>query len=142
IKKAYRKKALMYHPDRNPGNKEAEKKFKDISEAYEVLSDEKKRAIYDAHGKDAVSGMGGGDFHPGGFSSMEDALRTFMGAFGNNGGGGESIFDSLFGFGGGGGGGEYADVRGSRSHPRQGASKRMNITVSFDEAAKGVDKEL
>jgi molecular chaperone DnaJ len=142
IKKAYRKKALMYHPDRNQGNAEAEKKFKEISEAYEVLSDENKRSIYDTHGKEALSGMGAGGFHGGGqgFSSMEDALRTFMGAFGGGGGGGgDTIFDSLFGFGG--GGGEYSEGR-TRSGQRQGASKRVNMTVTFDEAAKGTDKEL
>lgn len=139
IKKAYRKKALRYHPDRNQGDSEAEKKFKEISEAYEVLSDEKKRALYDRYGKDAVSGAAGG--HPGGaggFSSMEEALRTFMGAFGGGGGGGgtDSIFEGIFGggdFGGGGGGSRGA---------RQGASKRVNITISFEEAAKGVEKEL
>lgn len=131
IKKAYRKKALQYHPDRNPGDKEAEKKFKEISEAYEVLSDDQKRAMYDRYGPDAVhaqaGGMGGG--HPGGYASMDEALRTFMGAFGN-----DSIFEQLFGGGGGmGGGGGYA---------QQGASKRANVNISFEEAVKGVDKEL
>ncbi len=141
IKKAYRKKALMYHPDRNPGNKEAEKKFKEISEAYEVLSDEKKRSIYDQYGKEAVSGAAGGfGGHGGqGFSSMEEALRTFMGAFGGGGGQGADMFENLFG--GGMGGGDF-EGGGGRTHPRQGASKRVNITVTFDEAAKGTDKEL
>ncbi len=133
IKKAYRKKAVKFHPDKNPGDSEAESKFKEISEAYEVLSDDQKRQIYDQHGKDALhgafSGMGAGG--PGGFSSMEEALRTFMGAFGGGGGGGDASFESFFGFGGGGG-----------SMRRQGASKRVNLTVSFAEAAKGVDKEL
>lgn len=128
IKKAYRQKALKFHPDKNPGDAEAEKRFKEISEAYEVLSDEKKRQIYDRHGKDAVHGHGmpGG----GGFGSMDEALRTFMGAFGGM--GGESIFESFFG----GGGGT------SRMHRQQGASKRVNINLSFEEAARGVDKEL
>lgn len=141
IKKAYRKKALMYHPDRNQGNVEAEKKFKEISEAYEVLSDEKKRSMYDRYGKEALSGAGFGGGGGQGFSSMEEALRTFMGAFGNQGGGGgggESIFENLFGF----GGGEAEGGMGGRAQSRQGSSKRVNITVSFDEAAKGVDKEL
>ncbi len=129
IKKAYRQKALKYHPDKNPGDKEAESRFKEISEAYEVLSDEKKRQIYDRHGKDAVQGgMHGGG--AGGFASMDEALRTFMGAFGGQ--GGDSIFENLFGGGGGGG----------HSARRQGASKRVNITVSFEEAARGADKEL
>jgi molecular chaperone DnaJ len=132
IKKAYRQKALKYHPDKNPGDAEAEKRFKEISEAYEVLSDEKKRQTYDRFGKDAVQGqgMGGGGGH-GGFSSMDEALRTFMGAFGGM--GGDSIFESFFGGGGGGGS--------ARMH-RQGASKRVNISVSFVEAARGTDKEL
>lgn len=138
IKKAYRKKALMYHPDRNQGNAEAEKKFKEISEAYEVLSDEKRRPLYDRYGKEGVAGSSfgaGGHDH----ASMDEALRTFMEAFGQEqGGGGDSIFEKLFGFGGG-----YSDSGGGgKSHPRQGASKRVNITVSFDEALRGVDKEL
>lgn len=129
IKKAYRQKAIKYHPDKNPGDAEAEKRFKEISEAYEVLSDEKKRQIYDRYGKEAVgAGAGGGG---GGFASMDEALRTFMGAFGGM--GGDSIFESFFG----GGGGNGA----ARMH-RQGASKRVNITVSFQEAARGTDKEL
>src|ERR1700722_13437 len=84
IKKAYRKNALKYHPDKNPGDAAAEKKFKEISEAYEVLSDDKKRQIYDQYGADALKGGpggmgGGGPGGPGGmggFSSMEEALRT------------------------------------------------------------------
>ncbi|MEM7175622.1 MAG: molecular chaperone DnaJ [Chlamydiota bacterium] len=131
IKKAYRKLALKHHPDKNPDDAEAEAKFKEVSEAYEVLSDEKKRQIYDQYGADAVksgaAGMGGG----GGFSSMEEALRTFMGAFG---GSGDNIFDSFFGQGfGGSGRGEYA---------RQGASKKTQISISFEEAAKGIEKEI
>jgi molecular chaperone DnaJ len=132
IKKAYRQKAIKFHPDKNPGDVEAEKRFKEISEAYEVLSDEKKRQIYDRHGKEGLGqGMAGG--RAGGFSSMDEALRTFMGAFGGM--GGDSIFESFFGGGGGGGGGSV------RMH-RQGASKRVNISVSFQEAALGSDKEL
>lgn len=129
IKKAYRKQAVKYHPDKNPGDPEAEKKFKEISEAYEVLSDENKRSIYDRYGKDAVHGAAGG-MGAGGFSSMDEALRTFMGAFG----GGDSIFESFFG--GGGPGGPGAQMR------RQGASKRVNIILTFEEAAKGAEKEL
>src|SRR3990167_5495060 len=104
IKKAYRKKALESHPDRNPDDPKAEEQFKRISEAYEVLSDDNKRRVYDQYGEEGLkgaAGMGGGGFGGGGFASMEEALRTFMGAFGGSGGrGGESIFDF---FGGGGG---------------------------------------
>lgn len=138
IKKAYRKKALQYHPDKNQGDEEAAAKFKEISEAYEVLSDDQKRKMYDQFGKEGVNaGMGGGGRGgAGGFSSMEEALRTFMGAFGGAGGqagGGGSIFDSFFGFEGGQGEGSFA---------RQGASKKIQLSVTFDEAAKGVQKEV
>lgn len=128
IKKAYRKKALQYHPDRNPGDKEAEKKFKEISEAYEVLSDDKKRQIYDRYGADAVNAQTGPQAHH--HASMDEALRTFMGAFG-----GESIFEQLFG--GGGGGHGYGEA-----YQQQGASKRVNLSISFEEAVRGADKEL
>ncbi len=138
VKKAYRKSALKFHPDRNPGDKQAEAKFKEISEAYEVLSDDNKRQIYDQYGADALKGGGmGGPGGPGGhagFSSMEEALRTFMGAFGGGGGGGgggESIFDSFFG-----------QEQGGDDGARQGASKKMNLTISFEEAMKGVEKEV
>lgn len=132
IKKAYRKNALKYHPDKNPGNAAAEKKFKEISEAYEVLSDDKKRQVYDQYGPEALrggmGGMGGGQ----GFS-MEDALRTFMGgAFGGGGGQGESIFDAFFG-----GGFEQSQQGG----PEPGASKKMSLTITFEEAILGVEKE-
>lgn len=129
IKKAYRQKAIKFHPDKNPGDAAAEKRFKEISEAYEVLSDEKKRQVYDRYGKEGLGAQAGAG--AGGFSSMDEALRTFMGAFGGM--GGDSIFESFFG----GGGGNGA----ARMH-RQGASKRVNISVSFQEAAQGTDKEL
>lgn len=134
IKKAYRQKAIKFHPDKNPGDATAEKRFKEISEAYEVLSDDKKRQVYDRYGKEGMQGAGMPGGGAGGFSSMDEALRTFMGAFG--GGGGDSIFEGFFGGGGGGGGGSS-----SRMH-RQGASKRVNINLSFEEAARGTDKEL
>lgn len=134
IKKAYRKQALKYHPDKNPGSKEAETKFKEISEAYEVLSDDNKRKLYDRYGKEGVHPQAQAGGGMGGFSSMEEALRTFMGAFGG-GGNGDSAFESLFG----GGGSRGGFTSSSR---RQGASKRANITITFEEAARGVEKEL
>lgn len=130
IKKAYRKKALKFHPDKNPGDVDAEKRFKEISEAYEVLSDEKKRQIYNRHGKEGLGAMGAAGGR--GFESMDEALRTFMGAFGGM--GADSIFESFFG----GDSGRSAAGRGGR----QGASKRVNISLTFEEAARGVDKEL
>jgi len=137
IKKAYRKLALKHHPDKNPDDEAAAEKFKEISEAYEVLSDEKKRRMYDQFGADAVrGGMGGGPRGGAGFSSMEEALRTFMGAFGGAAGGGETIFDSFFGGGMGGGPG------GGRRRSAQGTSKRATIQITFEEAAKGCEKEL
>jgi molecular chaperone DnaJ len=144
IKKAYRKKALEHHPDRNPGNPKAEAQFKLVSEAYEVLSDDNRRRVYDQYGEEGLggAGMGGGGGaggFPGGFSSMEEALRTFMGAFGGGrgggggggGGGGESVFDSFFG-----GGGE------EESASRKGTSKKATVKITFEEAASGTEKEL
>ena len=102
IKKAYRKMAIKYHPDKNPGNKEAEEKFKEAAEAYAVLSDPDKKARYDQYGHAGVEGAGP-DFS-GGFGNLNDILNDlFSGAFGGSGFGG-------FGggsFGGGGGGGKW-----------------------------------
>ncbi|MBQ1793573.1 MAG: molecular chaperone DnaJ [Peptostreptococcaceae bacterium] len=125
LKKAYRKLAMQYHPDRNPDNPEAEAKFKEINEAYEVLSDDTKRANYDQFGHDGPQGFGGS----GGF-----------GGFGGFGGGGvEDIFD-MFGdmFGGGFGGSSRPRRRG----PERGADIRQDITITFEEAAFGVKKSI
>ncbi|MDX8431135.1 MAG: molecular chaperone DnaJ [Candidatus Algichlamydia australiensis] len=137
IKKAYRKLALKYHPDKNPDDSEAEKKFKEISEAYEILSDDQKRRMYDQYGKSAFQGGMGGGAGAQGFPSMEEALRTFMGAFGGQGGGGggADFFENIFG-GGGGGGMNAADA------PQKGTSKRVTVHITFNEALKGVEKEL
>ncbi|AXU28478.1 TPA: molecular chaperone DnaJ [Clostridioides difficile] len=120
IKKAYRKLAMKYHPDRNPGDKEAEEKFKEINEAYEVLSDDTKRKTYDQFGHDGLNGQG--DF--GG-----------QGGFGGQGFGGfEDMFGDIFGdmFGGSFGGG-----RARRRGPQRGADIRQSVTISFEEAAFG-----
>ena len=136
IKKAYRKKALESHPDRNPNDPKAEAAFKQISEAYEVLSDEGKKRVYDQYGEEGLRGAGmgsqGGGFQGGGFSSMEEALRTFMGAFGGR--GGDQNFESFFG---GGFGGEEQE-----SGSRKGTSKKTTIRVSFEEAASGTEKDI
>ncbi|HEY8240080.1 MAG TPA: molecular chaperone DnaJ, partial [Kiritimatiellia bacterium] len=132
IKKAYRKLAIQFHPDKNPGNKEAEEKFKEISESYEVLSDADKRAKYDQFGHAAFGGGGGGGFQ-GGFEhiDLEEALRTFMGAFG--GGGGGSIFEDFFSGGGG---------RGSRDSASRGSDLRFDLEIDFEEAVFGSQREI
>ncbi len=134
IKKAYRKLAVQFHPDKNPGDKTAEEKFKEISEAYEVLSDAPKRERYDQFGHAAFGsgGGGGGGFQGGGFGGidLEEALRTFMGAFGGPGGGGGSIFDDFFGGG-----------RG-RDQAARGADLRVDLEVDFEESVFGSTRDL
>ena len=95
IKKAYRKTALKYHPDRNPDDQKAEDKFKEAAEAYEVLSNTEKKAKYDRFGHQAFDGQGG--FSGGGFSNMDDIFSNFGDIFGNQGGGGFDPFESFFG---------------------------------------------
>lgn len=124
IKKAYRKLAMKYHPDRNPDNKEAEHKFKEISEAYEILSDAQKRAAYDQFGHAGVNQNGGG--HGG-----------FGGGFGGFSGSGSfsDIFEDLFGRAGG--------ARGSsRASARRGADLQYNLEITLEEAASGITKEI
>ncbi len=125
IKKAYRKVALQYHPDRNPGNKEAEEKFKEAAEAYEVLSDSEKKAQYDRFGHAGVSGNGHGGFSGGGMS-MEDIFSQFGDVFG------ESMFSNFFG-----GGGKSSRQKGVR-----GGNLRIKIKLTYEEIAKGVTKNI
>ncbi|MBR6756712.1 MAG: molecular chaperone DnaJ [Peptococcaceae bacterium] len=120
LKKAYRKLARQYHPDVNPGNAEAEEKFKEINEAYEILSDADKRAQYDRFGHDGPAGFGGG---AGGF-----------GGFGGDFGGMGDIFDMFFG--GGFGGGQQ------QKGPRRGADLRYDLTIDFEEAVFGAEKTI
>ncbi len=101
IKKAYRKKAIQFHPDKNPGNKEAEEHFKEAAEAYEVLSDQDKRSRYDRFGHQGVGGAAGGGFSGQGMS-MDDIFSHFGDIFGGHFGGGG--FGGFGGFGGSGGG--------------------------------------
>lgn len=126
IKKSYRKVAMQYHPDRNPGDKAAEEKFKEAAEAYEVLSDENKRAQYDRYGHAGVSGNGRGFS---GSGNMEDIFSQFGDIFGDD------LFGSFFGGGRRGGGG--ARARGVR-----GSNLRVKIKLNYEEIAKGVTKNI
>ncbi len=130
IKKAYRKLAVKYHPDKNPGNKEAEEKFKEISEAHEVLSDKQKRARYDQFGHAGVGGAGGPSGNP--FGGAGNGNFNFNGQsfnFDFGGGGGlDDILGSIFGFGGG------------QRRPTRGADYRTTVVLNFEEAVFGTTK--
>ena len=128
IKKAYRKLAVKYHPDKNPGNKEAEEKFKEAAEAYAVLSDADKKAKYDRFGHAGVDGAGP-DFS-GGFGNLNDILNDLFG-------GGFGGFSGFGGFGGFGGGGARQQQRVSR-----GRDIRVRVKLTLEEIAKGVEKEI
>jgi len=132
IKKAYRKVAMQFHPDRNPGDKGAEDKFKEAAEAYEVLSDADKRAKYDRFGHQAFGPGtgGGGGFHPGS-GNMEDIFSQFGDIFGDD------VFGNFFGGSGRRGGGGAGRSRGVR-----GSNLRVKLKLSFEEAAKGVSKTI
>lgn len=128
IKKAYRKVALKYHPDRNPGDKAAEDKFKEAAEAYEVLSNEEKKQAYDRFGHAGVSGQGG--FGQGGGFSMDDIFSQFSDIFG----GGFDFFN------GGGRGGGRRQQR--RSQGQQGSNLRIKVGLTLEEIGKGVRKKI
>ena len=128
IKKAYRKKAIQYHPDKNPGDKQAEEKFKEAAEAYEVLSDPQKRQRYDQFGHAGMSGAGG---FSGGFTNMEDIFSQFGDLFESWGMGGMGGGFSSF-FGGGGG----------RQRVRRGSDLRVKVRLTLEEIATGVEKKI
>lgn len=130
IKKAYRKVAMQFHPDRNPGDKSAEDKFKEAAEAYEVLSDADKRAKYDKFGHQAFSAGAGGGFHPGN-GNMEDIFSQFGDIFGDD------VFGNFFG-----GGGRRSSGGGGRARGTRGSNLRVKLKLSFEEAAKGVSKTI
>lgn len=127
IKKAYRKLAVKFHPDKNPGDKNAEEKFKELGEAYEALSDPQRRAAYDQYGHaafDPRSRTGTGGFRGGGFHDPFDIFREVFG-------GGGSIFEDLFG-------GDRSDP----SAPQRGADLRYDLEITFREAALGCEKQI
>ena len=126
IKKAYRKKAIEYHPDKNPGDKSAEEKFKEAAEAYEVLSDQQKRQRYDQFGHAGVNGAAGGGGFGGGGMSMDDIFSHFG-----------DIFGGHFGFGGFGGGGSRGGSR-----VRKGSDLRVKVKLNLSEIATGVEKKI
>ena len=128
IKKAYKKMAIKYHPDRNPGNKEAEEKFKEAAEAYDVLRDEQKRARYDQFGHAGMGGATGGGYGGAGFSNMEDIFSMFGDIFGGHAG-----FSGFGGFGGGG-------AQGQKVY--RGSDLRIKVSVTLNEVAEGVTKKF
>jgi molecular chaperone DnaJ len=128
LKKAYRKLAMQYHPDRNPGDKESEEKFKEAAEAYEILSDDDKRARYDRFGHEGVRGNG---FGSQGFSDINDIFSHFSDIFG----GGSSIFDDFFS-----GGSQRGRQRRGTGTP--GSDLRVNLKLTLEEIAEGVNKKI
>jgi molecular chaperone DnaJ len=133
IKKAYRKLAVKYHPDKNPGDKSAEDKFKELGEAYEVLSNDDKRAAYDRYGHQAFQQGGGFGGGAGGTHDPFDIFREVFGA-GRGGGAGGGIFESIFG--------EMGQEGGERGGRGRGSDLRYDMRISFQEAARGVEKEI
>ncbi len=128
IKKAYRKVAMQHHPDRNPGDKASEEKFKEAAEAYEILSDADKKAQYDRYGHAGVSNNGRGGFSGGGMN-MEDIFSQFGDIFGDD------IFGSFFG-------GQQRGRGGQRSRGVRGSNLRVKLKLTYEEIAKGVTKNI
>ncbi len=132
IKKAYRKVAMQYHPDRNPGDKPAEEKFKEAAEAYEILSDADKKAQYDRFGHQAFNaGRGGGSGFSGGGMNTEDIFSQFGDIFGD-----DNPFGSFFG------GGGRRSGGGGKSRGTKGSNLRVKIKLTYEEIAKGASKTI
>jgi len=131
IKKSYRKLAVKYHPDKNPGDSEAEERFKELGEAYDVLMDADKRSAYDRYGHAAF--QQGGGFGGGRGGGFHDPFDLFREVFGSNGGSGGGIFEQFFG---GGGGGTDANGR------QRGSDLRYDLQITLEEAALGCEKEI
>jgi molecular chaperone DnaJ len=129
IKKSYRKVAMQFHPDRNPGDKAAEEKFKEAAEAYEILSDADKKAQYDRYGHAGVRGNGGAGGFSGGGMNMEDIFSQFGDIFGDD------VFGNFFGSGQRGRGGQ-------RSRGIRGSNLRIKLKLTYEEIAKGVNKNI
>ncbi len=128
IKKAYRKVAMQYHPDRNPGDKAAEEKFKEAAEAYEILSDADKKSQYDRYGHAGVSGQARGGHHGG--MNMEDIFSQFGDIFGDD------LFGNFFG------GGQRGGRNQQRSRGIRGSNLRVKLKLNYEEIAKGVTKNI
>jgi molecular chaperone DnaJ len=129
VKKAYRQMAMKYHPDRNAGNKEAEEKFKEAAEAYEVLSDPEKKQRYDQYGHEGLRGTNYRDFH-----DINDIFSTFSDVF--SGGFGGSIFNEMFT------GGQRSRRRSSTQHGQPGSDLRVRLSLKLEEIASGVEKKI
>jgi molecular chaperone DnaJ len=129
IKKAYRKKAIQFHPDKNPGDKQSEEKFKEAAEAYEILSDVQKRQRYDQYGHAGVGGASGGGGFNGGGMNMDDIFSHFGDIFGGH-------------FGGGGFGGFSGGQRGGGQRVRKGSDLRVKVKLTLAEIAVGVEKKI
>lgn len=151
IKKAYRKMAMKYHPDRNKGDKTAESKFKEVNEAYETLKDPQKKAAYDRYGHDAYTNAASGGFDPGaggarggfgggrGFEGFSSSGNGFHFEFGGDGGDFSDIFEGIFG------GGRGRAGRGASAQDRgelRGSDLRCDTTITLEEAFKGKDIEI